>query len=152
MGERSAASSVSEASGHGSPSRCRHEVSALVLGWKPGCSERSYVHAGFGPPHRQSDSTHNGWPQSLLLVAVQGAFGLDVDFATLHKLYEIPEAGDGERRYNPARVHRMQGSDDHWQSRSRAHLDVLCRAPEPHHENEHEALHAANKCILKESR
>lgn len=35
------------------------------------------------------------------LVAVQGAFGLDVDFATLHKMYGIPEAGEGERRYTP---------------------------------------------------
>ncbi|HEV2382439.1 MAG TPA: IS1 family transposase [Terriglobia bacterium] len=37
------------------------------------------------------------------LVAVNGAFGLDVDFATLHKLYGIPAAGDGEgeRRYTP---------------------------------------------------
>jgi IS1 family transposase len=33
------------------------------------------------------------------LVAVQGAFGLDVDFATLHKMYAIP-AGE-ERRYSP---------------------------------------------------
>jgi transposase-like protein len=33
------------------------------------------------------------------LIAVQGAFGVDVDFATLHKLYGIP-AGD-ERRYTP---------------------------------------------------
>ena len=37
------------------------------------------------------------------LVAVNGAFGLDVDFATLHKLYGIPAAGEGEgeRRYTP---------------------------------------------------
>jgi IS1 family transposase len=37
------------------------------------------------------------------LVAVQGAFGLDVDFATLHKMYGIPAAGEGEgeRRYTP---------------------------------------------------
>jgi IS1 family transposase len=35
------------------------------------------------------------------LVAVNGAFGLDVDFATLHKIYGNPPAGDGERRYTP---------------------------------------------------
>lgn len=33
------------------------------------------------------------------LVAVNGAFGMDVDFATLHKLYGLP-AGE-ERRYSP---------------------------------------------------
>lgn len=34
------------------------------------------------------------------LVAVQGAFGFDIDYATLHKLYGIP--ADGDRRYSPA--------------------------------------------------
>jgi hypothetical protein len=33
------------------------------------------------------------------LVPVNGAFGLDVDFATLHKLYGLPS--DDERRYSP---------------------------------------------------
>jgi transposase-like protein/IS1 family transposase len=33
------------------------------------------------------------------LIAVQGAFGLDVDFATLHKLYGLPPGE--ERRYSP---------------------------------------------------
>lgn len=33
------------------------------------------------------------------LIAVQGAFGLDVDFATLHKLYGTPAESD--RRYSP---------------------------------------------------
>jgi IS1 family transposase len=34
------------------------------------------------------------------LIAVNGAFGLDVDFATLHKLYGSP--AEGEKRYSPA--------------------------------------------------
>jgi hypothetical protein len=72
----------------------------LALGWKPGCSERSYVHAGFA--HR-IDSRIQLTTDGLraYLVAVQGAFGLDVDFATLHRLYGIPEGGEGERRYTP---------------------------------------------------
>ncbi|HUI44343.1 MAG TPA: IS1 family transposase [Terriglobia bacterium] len=34
------------------------------------------------------------------LVAVEGAFGVDVDYATLHKLYGAPE--ESEKRYSPA--------------------------------------------------
>ena len=34
------------------------------------------------------------------LIAVQGAFGLDVDFATLHKLYGSP--AEAEKKYSPA--------------------------------------------------
>jgi IS1 family transposase len=34
------------------------------------------------------------------LIAVEGAFGLDVDYATLHKLYGTP--ADAERKYSPA--------------------------------------------------
>jgi IS1 family transposase len=49
------------------------------------------------------------------LVAVEGAFGLDVDFATLHKLYGLP-AGE-ERRYSPpvclgCKKHAVTGNPD----------------------------------------
>jgi hypothetical protein len=49
------------------------------------------------------------------LEAVEGAFGADIDYATLVKVYG--EAPEGQRRYSPAvctgaHKHRIEGSPD----------------------------------------
>jgi IS1 family transposase len=36
------------------------------------------------------------------LNAVESAFGADIDYAMLHKIYDAPGGGDNERRYSPA--------------------------------------------------
>ena len=58
------------------------------------------------------------------LEAVEGAFGADVDYAQLQKIYgPSPEA-----------------------------VDELCRTPQPHHAHAHAPIHEVDQCILKENR
>ena len=47
-------------------------------------------------PARQADDRY-----CLILEAVEGAFGSDIDYAMLVKIYE--PSGEGEKRYSPAR-------------------------------------------------
>ena len=53
------------------------------------------------------------------LEAVEGAFGIDVDFATLHKIYGAP-SDEERRRYRPA---KCIGCD----------IKTVVRKPDPHH-------------------
>ena len=86
----------------------------------------------------------------LYLEAVENAFGADIDYAMLIKLYgnERP----GEARYSPAhctgtKTRRIQGKPEHGRC-----IDLLRRAPEPHDANVHAEVHAANKWLLEEGR
>ncbi len=84
------------------------------------------------------------------LEAVEGAFGGDVDYAMLVKLYG--PSGEGEERYSPAECigavkHRIEGNPD---PKSCQH--VICRAVEFQHADAHSPIYAAHKCILKEGR
>ena len=36
------------------------------------------------------------------LIAVESAFGADIDYAMLHKIYDAPMGNGDERRYSPA--------------------------------------------------
>ena len=57
-----------------------------------------------------------------------------------------PGAGDA---LQPRRVHRLQGGDDSGRPGPRPRLDLLRRAPEPHHADEHAAVHPADQRISK---
>jgi hypothetical protein len=79
------------------------------------------------------------------LRAVEDAFGGDVDFAMLNKIYA---ASQEETRYSPAECigcekRRIQGGP-----RPQARLHVLRGAPEPHDADEHAAVHPPYQRIL----
>jgi hypothetical protein len=64
--------------------------------------------------------------------AVEDAFGDDIDYAQLVKIYgEAPEA---EKRYSPATMHPCQAAGRDGRTRSGPYLDLLRRALEPDHE------------------
>ena len=85
------------------------------------------------------------------LEAVEGAFGGDVDYAMLVKIYGAsPEGMKG--RYSPAecigaRKERIEGNPDP------KHVSTqLRRAPEPHDADADAPVYAADKCVLQEIR
>ena len=78
----------------------------------------------------------------LYLEAVEGAFGAEIDYAMLIKLYGAPP--EAERRYSSpecigTKPHRVQGDPD-----PPVRLDLLSRAPEPHHGDGDAAVHPAD--------
>jgi hypothetical protein len=73
---------------------------------------------------------------------VEGAFGADVDYAQLVKLYGESANTGPERKYSPgvcigARKDRIEGNPE-----SRFRFDLACRAVEPIHADLHAAVHA----------
>jgi hypothetical protein len=77
----------------------------------------------------------------LYVTAVEDAFGMDVDYAMLVKLYG--EVEEPERNYSPrkcigCRKTAIMGNPD------AGHLHVNGRAPEPHHADVHAPVHPAH--------
>lgn len=68
--------------------------------------------------------------------AVENAFGADIDYAVLHKIYESTQE---ETRYSPARCIGCERKAMMGQPHP-DHFHELRGALEPHHANEHEAL------------
>ena len=85
------------------------------------------------------------------LDAVEGAFGADVDYAMLVKIYGASSDG-AKGRYSPAECIGAQQASDHRQARQEARQHVLQRAREPNDADAQSALHAAHECLLKEIR
>ena len=87
------------------------------------------------------------------LEAVEGAFGADVDYAMLVKLYG--KGGNEQQpdtRYSPLGVYRGAEESHHRQPGSGSGEHVLRGAAEPHHAHEHAAVYPADQCILEEAR
>ena len=88
------------------------------------------------------------------LQAVEEAFGADIDYAMLVKLY----GADG-RLYGrccrpplqPGRMRRGTQGHDRRQARSQARLDELHGAGEPNDADEHAAVYPAHQRLLKEA-
>jgi len=83
------------------------------------------------------------------LLAVDGAFGADVDYAMLVNIYG--ETAEAEKRYSPAEcigAQKMQitGSPDPKHISTR-----LRRAPEPHDADAHAPFHPANQWLQQEA-
>ncbi len=82
------------------------------------------------------------------LDAVEGAFGYDVDYAMLIKLYGGPTKEE-QRRYSPAKclgteVAVIEGNPDP------THLDQLRRAAEPYDADAHARVHPSDQRVLQE--
>lgn len=94
--------------------------SKLIVSWLVGGRDAEYANAFMQDVSERLGNrvqlTTDG--RSAYLDAVEGAFGSDVDFAQLVKLYGIPSSGhDAQSRYSPprcvgARKERFQGEPD----------------------------------------
>jgi hypothetical protein len=84
------------------------------------------------------------------LEAVEGAFGADLDYAMLVKIYGESAEQKVEKRYSPAKytgskVEVITGNPN------RKHISTqLCGAPEPHHENVYAPVYPPHQCLFKE--
>ena len=82
------------------------------------------------------------------LEAVEYAFGPDVDYAQLIKLYGSATDEEERRRVLPRTVYRgSQGSSVRSPRYGRAEY-ILCRTPQPHDADVHEALHPSDQRLL----
>ncbi len=79
--------------------------------------------------------------------ATEEAFGADVDYGQVVKIYEAEHAGAG--RYSPPQVVRVEKRVS-GRPRSEAHLHQPHRAAEPHHADEHAPVHAAHERFQQE--
>ena len=84
------------------------------------------------------------------LSAVEEAFGADIDYSQLIKIYGNPLEAD--TRYSPGAMHRMQARARYRQTRSAPCFDKLCRKTKSHDANVHAPVHSADECLLKEDR
>ena len=127
--------------------RRRHEACAFVGGRSARRGHGAGVHwrPRLALAHRVQLTTDG---HKAYLEAVEDAFGADVDYAMLIKLY----GRLGQERARRATAPPMHGHarDDHRRPRPGAHQHQLRRAPEPHDADEHAAVHAADQRILKE--
>jgi len=85
------------------------------------------------------------------LDAVEAAFGNDIDYAMLIKLYSS-DRGEGGSALQSGRVHRVPRPEDHWASQPAPYLDKLRRASEPDYANADAPIHAIDERVLQEDR
>ena len=126
----------------------------LILSWAVGGRDAGYAFALMddlrGRLANRVQLTTDG--HKAYLQAVEEAFGADIDYGMLVKLYGAETDGQGhERKYSLSECRRAQGYN-HRQPRSQARLDELHRAAQSHHADEHAALHAADERVQQESR
>ena len=84
------------------------------------------------------------------LEAMDAAFGEDVDYAMLVKIYG--QTSEGQKRYSPGSDQRHKQNLLHWQPGHEASQHELCRAPEPFHAYGNAPLHTAHQWLLKKCR
>src|SRR5665213_429305 len=84
------------------------------------------------------------------LEAIEGAFGGDIDYAMLVKVYGA--APEGQRRYSPAICTGAPQVSRRRKSRSQVCQHVVCRAPKSEYQNGQSSYDAAHQCFLKEGR
>jgi IS1 family transposase len=85
------------------------------------------------------------------LEAVEDAFGSQIDYAQLVKIYGTPEAS----KYNPDVSRRLHGRSQGPRYRSaclRARLHFDLRASESHHADGDAPVHPPDECLFKEGR
>ena len=87
------------------------------------------------------------------LQAVEEAFGADIDYAMLVKLYGEPAGARRRCRaaLQPVRVRRDAQGQDHRQPRPEAYQHELHGAGEPDDADEHAAVHPVDECVQQEA-
>ena len=84
------------------------------------------------------------------LEAVEGAFGGDVDYAQLIKLYG--DAPQTAARYSPRSLHRSPETCHRRPAGAKGCLDQPCRAAQSDHADADAPVHPADECVLQEVR
>jgi IS1 family transposase len=84
------------------------------------------------------------------LEAVESAFGADIDYAQLQKIYGAPS--EDHKRYSPATCIGCEMKVVSRRPRPQACKHQFCRAPEPFHADEHSPIHTVNQCLLEKGR
>jgi hypothetical protein len=85
---------------------------------------------------------------SVYMKTVDQAFGIDVDYAQLHKIY----AGGGNGRYSPAESIGCRKVHRHWRSGPIAHQHVARRAFKSDDAHVDASIHRPDECVLAEGR
>ena len=80
------------------------------------------------------------------LEPVEGAFGEDVDYGQLIKLYGDTSQTEA-RRYSPPQCVGARQAPCHWQARTGDGQHFPCRAAQPDHANGDAPVHAADQCV-----
>ena len=86
------------------------------------------------------------------LEAVEGAFGGDVDYAQLVKLYGSEGGVSSDKRYSPAECTGIRKPPRRRHPDLAHVLDQLRRAQQPHHADVHAPVHTADQRFLQEDR
>lgn len=127
--------------------------SKLVISWRVGGRDREYAIAFMDDLSRRLANRVQltGDGHKAYLEAVEGAFGGDIDYAMLVKIYgNSPESMKG--RYSPAECtgagkQNIEGNPD------QRHISTsFAGAPEPHDADAHAPLHAPDQRLLNEGR
>jgi hypothetical protein len=126
----------------------------LIISWAVGVRDAGYALALMddvrGRLANRVQLTTDG--HSAYLGAVEEAFGADIDFAQLVKLYgESPSSPEAARRHSPSECVGTR-KHDHRQPRSEARQHQLHGAPQSDNAYEHAPVHPANERILEAGR
>jgi hypothetical protein len=124
----------------------------LVPSWLIGGQASEYAMAFMGDLAKRLASrvqlTSDG--HKAYLEAVEGAFGADIDYAMLVKVFG--PAPEDQRRYSSAECvgpvkHRVEGNPD-----SKHVSTILCRATKSQHADGDASLYEVGECLLEKSR
>ena len=85
------------------------------------------------------------------LEAVEGAFGADIDYAMLIKLYGA-SSDSAKGRYSPAECTGAIKTPIECQPRDKTHINQLRRALQSHNADAQSALYPAHECVQQEIR
>ena len=117
--------------------------SKLICNWFVGGRDAEFAHMFMDDlaarlNHRVQMTTDG---HKAYLNAIEGAFGSDIDYAMLVKLFGAsPDSAKG--RYSPAECTGIKEDPQDRQPRRKARQHVLRRAPEPHYAHVNAPLHA----------
>ena len=127
--------------------RRRHEADRLLARRRPRCRVRQRLHERSGRSRLANRVQLTTDGHRAYLEAVEDAFGADVDYAQLVKLYgEAPRLRSATARPSASAAAKRR----HRRPRPEAYQHELCRAPEPHDADAHAAVHAADQRLLEE--
>ena len=86
--------------------------------------------------------------------AVEGAFGADIDYAMLVKMYgnDSPSKDNPEKKYSPSKFMNARKQVITGMPNKEGNLYFDSRAQQPNHAYEHEEVYEADQWLFKEDR
>ena len=122
-------------------------ICSWMVGNRDGVAARIFIQDLPGHLANRIQLTTDG--HRAYLEAVDEAFGSDIDYAMLVKLYVADL--ERETRYSPRCLYTNAFREDRWRPERKAYLYVLGRAPEPCNAYAHAGIHSSDKRFLKET-